>query len=65
MLAAVNWRIDPIYKTVVCKESHTRVCVIMDVVNEDKRHNGSKTVPCGTPHVTKTYTDLTPSRTTR
>lgn len=37
----------------------------MDVVNEDKRHNGSKTVPCGTPHVTKTYTDLTPSRTTR
>ena len=30
-----------------------------------KDNNGPKTVPCGTPDVTKTSTDLTPSRTTR
>lgn len=30
-----------------------------------KNNNGPKTIPCGTPDVTKTSTDLTPSRTTR
>ena len=41
------------------------ICVIMDVFDEDRNNNGPKTIPCSTPDVTKTSSDLTPSRTIR